>query len=326
VPHPEPYFRDGIICGRGAVDMKNGLAGMAEMARLLYEADLTLPGTLLLTAYGRHEMPDGHGENLQILIEEGVHGDAAIVTEGPHEFLALVGKGQAVWDLTIQREGGAVHELHGRGQVPNPIWIGRELLRRIEARHRELSQEDYPYVGPGTYFVGQFHSGDFFNRIPTTCRLVGTRRWSPRSNFAEIKAEIEAMCGQLAADFGVTVRVDVGFSGEAYELDAAHPLVGACQRGYRHVTGRDLPLGGLDLLGDVSRLMLWGPVPSTYLGIDGTTAHSDCEICRVEDLVRATKTYLAAVLHYWAEGDGRGGMGREGAGREGKTIVGLPPL
>lgn len=300
VPHPAPSFRQGIISGRGAADMKNGLAGMAEMARLLRQADLTLPGNLLLTAYSRHELPDAHGENLKLLIEEGIHGDAAICPEGPHDFLAVVGKGQAVWDITIRREGEPIHELHGRGQVVNPIGIGCELLRRIEARQQELNRWDYPYVGPDSFFVGQFHSGDFFNRIPTTCRLVGTRRWSPRSRFPAIRAEIEALCARLGQDFGVRVEAEVAFSGEAFELDPNHPLVGACQRGYRHVTGRDLPLGGMALLGDVSRLMDWGKVPSTYLGIDGTTAHSDCEICRVEDLVRATKTYIAATLYYFA--------------------------
>lgn len=300
MPHPEPYFREGIISGRGAADMKNGLAGMAEMARLLRQANFPLPGTLLLTAYGRHELPDAHGENLQILIEEGIRGDAAICPEGPHEFVAVLGKGQAVWDITIQRPGEPLHELQGRGQVPNPIWIGRELLNRLEARQRELHQWDYPYVGPDSFFVGQFHSGDFFNRIPTTCRLVGTRRWSPRSRFPAIQAEIKALCARLSKDFGVQVQAEVTFSGEAFELDPNHPLVGACQRGYQHVTGRELPLGGLDLLGDVSRLMYWGAVPSTYLGIDSTTAHSDGEICRVEDLVRATRTYLATTLYYFA--------------------------
>jgi len=300
LPHPEPYFREGIVSGRGAADMKNGLAGMAEMARLLRQADVALPGTLLLTAYGRHELPEAHGENLKVLIEEGIHGDAAIATEGPHEFVAVVGKGQAVWSITIQREGEPIHELQGRGQVAHPIGIGCELLRRLEARQRELNQRDDPYLGPDSYFVGQFHSGDFFNRIPTTCRLVGTRRWSPRSRFPAIRAEIEALCAQLGQDFGVPVQAEVAFSGEAFELDPNHPLVGACQRGYRHVTGRELPLGGLALLGDVSRLMDWGAVPSTYLGIDSTTAHSDQEVCRVEDLVRATKTYLATALYYFA--------------------------
>src|SRR5690242_11744880 len=47
-PHPPPRFEQGEIMGRGAADMKAGLAAMAEAARVLGEVRQRLRGSLLL--------------------------------------------------------------------------------------------------------------------------------------------------------------------------------------------------------------------------------------------------------------------------------------
>ena len=59
VSHPEPKREGSIISGRGAADMKNGLAGVLEMARVLNESGCDFPGEILITVYGRHETPAG---------------------------------------------------------------------------------------------------------------------------------------------------------------------------------------------------------------------------------------------------------------------------
>lgn len=299
VEHPEPYFRDGVISGRGAADMKSGLAAIAEAVRVLVESGRPLPGNLLVTAYGRHEAPLGQGEGLRNLIDNGVVGDAAIVAEGPHDELPIVGKGQAVYEFVIRRGEEAFHELMAPEGVVHPIWAGREVLNRIAAKNAELAQTDLPYLGPETIFVGQFHSGDFYNRVPTTCRIVGTRRWGPQKRFADVEAELQALAAQAAADLGIRVEAEVRFTGEAFELSPDEPIVQAARQGYQMVVGRELPLVGMSLLGDVSRLMQWGQVPAIYMGTDQTTAHSDGEKVHVDSIVRAARCYLAAALCYW---------------------------
>jgi len=236
---------------------------------------------------------------LRNLIDAGLVGDAAIVAEGPHDELAIVGKGQAVYEFVIHRGEEVFHELMVPEGVVHPVWAGREMLNRIEAKNAELARTDLPYLGPETMFVGQFHSGDFYNRVPTTCRIVGTRRWGPQKRFADVEAELQALAAQAAADLGIRVEAEVRFTGEAFELSPDEPIVQAAQQGFPLVVGRELPLVGISLLGDVSRLMQWGQVPSIYLGTDQATAHSDGERVHVESIVRAAQCYLATAVCYW---------------------------
>lgn len=83
----QPPERDGeSICGRGAADMKGGLASIIEAVRVLAEGGSDFPGEVLVTAWGLHEAPTGDSSGLLNLIRRRVVGDAALVAESiyPH--------------------------------------------------------------------------------------------------------------------------------------------------------------------------------------------------------------------------------------------------
>ena len=63
------------------------------------------------------------------------------------------------------------------------------VIDAIGARNAELAGTEHPWVGAETYFLGEVHGGDFYNRFPTECRLVGTRRWAPGNTLEAVEAE-----------------------------------------------------------------------------------------------------------------------------------------
>ena len=63
------------------------------------------------------------------------------------------------------------------------------------------------------------HGGDFYNRFPTTCRLVGTRRWAPGNSLAAVEAEFRALLAQVAEETGCAIELDLRLVREAYEID-----------------------------------------------------------------------------------------------------------
>ena len=303
VEHSEPCIRDGTVYGRGASDMKCGLASMAEVARILSESGAKLPGTLLLTAHGMHEAPLGSGESLDALLRNGIKGDACINAEGPHDCVPVIGKGLCIWTIVITREGEVIHENSAAPDTPHPIGAMARVLSVIEEGNRALSDSPLPHLGPESYFVGKAVSGDFYNRLPNRCEIVGTRRYAPEKTRDDVMGEFESLKAEIERESGVQVEIDLQPVRDGFRLDEAEPIVNTLRAGYRDATAMELPLGGFKSVGDVSQFVRAG-VPAVYHGVDGA-AHASLEYVPVAEIVRSTRVHLAAALRYFGAADTR---------------------
>jgi acetylornithine deacetylase/succinyl-diaminopimelate desuccinylase-like protein len=298
VDHPVPYVAEGRIYGRGAADMKSGLAAMAEAARVIVESGVRMKGGLLLVAHGLHEAPDGHGEDLLDLVRRGVKGDAAIITELASDTLPIVGLGQAAFDFTVTRPGEATHELLTPAGTPHPIMAAIRLVNLMQARQAELSKINIPYVGSESFFLGIFQGGDFYNRWTNACRLMGTRGYGPDNTYVGIKAELTGMAARVEAETGAQVALNLIPVRDGFRVAEDEPLVAALRQAYSEVTGGELPLTGSRMVGDAAIFINEGRIPAVYHGPGGQGAHADLESVAVADLVRAAKVYILAALKY----------------------------
>ncbi len=300
-PHDPPHFADGLLYGRGTADMKGGLAAMAETARVLKQHGVRLKGDLLLTAFGLHEAPGGHGEGLRALVQRGVKGDAAIVCEVGGRGLPIAGKGMGIFEITVRRSGDAVHELQRAPGTPNPILAANRVLARLEALADQLAAVPVADVGPESIFIGMVQSGDFYNRVPVTARIVGTRRHSPDKTFDDVQRELRALIAQVQAeDPSGQISIDLAFQPvrESFRLDPSEPLVGIVRGAYQDLMGASLPLIGISVVADAPILMREGNVPTVYHGPLSDRAHSDLEYIALDELVRVTRMYILCALRY----------------------------
>jgi acetylornithine deacetylase/succinyl-diaminopimelate desuccinylase-like protein len=191
------------------------------------------------------------------------------------------------------------HELKTAAGTPNPNLVAARVIEAIRARTEELAKVEHEWVGPGTYFLGEVHGGDFYNRFPVECRLVGTRRWPPGSTLAKVEEEFLALLEPIAAESGCAIDLDLQLVRGAYEIDPEHKLAVALREAYNDVTGEELPLTGVKLVADGAMFDAAG-IPTVYHGPMGTGAHGDVESVEVAELVRATQVYLALLERLWA--------------------------
>jgi acetylornithine deacetylase/succinyl-diaminopimelate desuccinylase-like protein len=300
IPHEPARAEDDRVVGRGAADMKGALACAAETARVL-AGSRDFAGELAIVTLGLHEAPSGRGEDLAYLLgEHAFRCDYAIVCELGRDSLPVAHMGQATFEIELARDGTATHELETPPGTPHPLLAAARVLGAIEARTAELARHEHEWVGAETYFVGEVHGGDFYNRHPSRASIVGTRRWAPGRTLADAEAEFRSLLEPIAAETGCRITLDFRRTRDAYRIEPSHPLVQALREGYREVTGRELPLAGVKLVAD-GALFHEAGIPSVYHGPVGTGAHADFEFVPVDELVRATRVYLATFARLAAQ-------------------------
>jgi acetylornithine deacetylase/succinyl-diaminopimelate desuccinylase-like protein len=291
IPHAAPELRDGAVYGRGSADMKGACAAAAEAVRVF--AEQPFKGEIAIVAIGLHEAPGGRGEDLRHLLESGFTADYAVVCElSDTGQVAVAHMGQATAEITVSRPGMPTHELKTPAGTPHPLYAAAKVVDALEARTAELAAHVHKWTGAETYFVGELHGGDFYNRFPTECRIVGTRRWMPGNTLAAVEADYRELLDRVARETGCDIDLDLKLVREAYEIDVEHPLLHALEAAYEEVTGRALERVGMKVVADGAMFAEFG-IPTVYHGPVGSGAHADVEFMPVDELVRAANVYVA---------------------------------
>jgi acetylornithine deacetylase/succinyl-diaminopimelate desuccinylase-like protein len=206
--------------------------------------------------------------------------------------------GCATFEISVSREGTPTHELMTPAGTPHPLVGAAQVVGRLAEESRRLSAYEHEWVGAESFFVGELHGGDFYNRFATEARIVGTRRWAPGRRLGDVEREFRALLEPLGA--GCDVRLDLRLVRESYGIDPEHPLARALRAAYTDVTGAELPLVGAKLVADAAVWQAEAGIPTVYHGPQGTGAHADVESIEVAELVRATRVYLRLLERLWA--------------------------
>lgn len=291
IPHDGPARMEGNrIYGRGSADMKGACVCALEAACAL--SGRSFAGELAVVAIGLHEAPGGRGEDLAHLLHEGgFTADMAVVCELSTHDVAVAHMGQATAEIAISRPGSPSHELQTPPDTPHPLLAAAKVIDAVSARGAELSSVEHPWVGAETYFVGEVHGGDFYNRFPSSCRIVGTRRWAPGNTFAAVESEYRAILDGVAAETGCEIDLDLRLVRDAYEVPLDEPLLLALREAYLEVTGQTLEPVGMKVVADGAIFHQAG-IPTVYHGPRGVGAHADVEYIELDELERATRVYI----------------------------------
>ena len=298
--HPAPRLDGGRIYGRGAGDMKSGVAAMVEATRVLIESGVELAGDLVLFTHSLHEAPVGHMEALKSILARGdVFIDAALVAESGFDSVNVCGKGQALFEIEITREGDVLHENVARPRgTPNPLDFAAQLTARMVERDRELSGASYPLLGAETFFLGQIHGGDFYNRTPLRAFINGNHRYWPDKDWDDIYRTFDELFASVDRHPDLDVKLEVFGNGLGYTVDPDEDIVQALRGGYQAIVGRELPLTGSLSVCDANVIAREGGIPAVAHGTGSTTAHADLEWVEIDNIVRTTKVFLATIVEY----------------------------
>ena len=297
---------EGRIWGRGAADMKGGLAAAMMAAAAIKRSGSPLRGRLVVAA-----LVDEEGEMLGVkhFVASGIGRqiDAAIVCEPEQNEICLEQRG-VVWARVALRGRMAhgampdvgVNPVAGVGAVLRQLPLLERRLRRLCRRSRHLRP---PSVTP-TMVQAPRRGAAQANVIPATAQLVLDIRLTPGPDEAGVSAEIDRVC-QAAAESvpGLNVAWEAvsGFR-MATVVDRREPLVRAVMAGVRQATGRRPAFGGVPGSTDGTILRMARGIPIVTLGPGNRLIpHQVDEHVDIAELVDAAKVYVAASLNFLEE-------------------------
>jgi acetylornithine deacetylase len=291
-----PARRDGdILHGRGASDMKGALAAEIEAVKLLREAGLPERGQVLITFHGLHE--EGGSAPLHRLIERGIHGDAAIIGElGSPAELITTSRGLTFWDLEVSRPGEPIHEQNAPAGTVHPIRAAAVLLDRL--LHLSDALAAGRVTPRGSLFVGQFQSGDYYNRVPARALLSGSRRHHAENRLEEVRSQLVELAQSVARETGATIEPRIHSLTEAYEISPDERIARALRRANSDLTGQAMGAIQSRATGNAADFVREAGIPAVYYGCDYATAHSNAEQVSLADLSRVAGAFALTTAYY----------------------------
>ena len=298
LPFVPPRVENGVFYGSGASDMKGGIAAFVEALRVLRATDSLPGGGLLLTAHDHHEGPWGDRRQVYAFIRDGIVGDAVLLPEYLADRLPVAGRGMAIFEIRITRDGEPVHEVLRPAGTPDVVRTGAELVNRLHKLNERLQHITAPYVGSDSTFMGRLQAGEIYNQSPTLCLINGTRRWVTPGQAKVVEAEFRQVVAELAHETGTTITVDYHVQGEAWQLEPAQPIVTAFQNAYTAATGAPLALGNKPFVDDGSSYITTGGIPALTHGPDAKGAHTLSEAVPVAELVRVAQVYALTAIGF----------------------------
>jgi acetylornithine deacetylase/succinyl-diaminopimelate desuccinylase-like protein len=182
--------------------------------------------------------------------------------------------------------------------VPNPLDYAVRVAMDMLARDKKLSARADALVGPETFFLGQIHSGDFYNRMPTRAFMNGTYRFWPDKMWQDVQRTFDDLLDPSGRHPELHVDLRLLSNGLGYDVSPEADIVKALRQGYQTIVGRELPLvGGLSVC-DANVIVREAGIPAITHGTGTTTAHADLEWVELADVVRTTKVFLATIVNY----------------------------
>jgi len=260
----------GKLYGRGACDMKAGLAAMLAALAAIQRAGLRLRGAVCVQSVIGEE--DG-GLGAFAALDRGHRGDAVVVCEPTGLAVVPAHAGVTLFQITVTGRAahGAVRQ-EGVSAFHKFLPVHQALLALEEERNRTLRHPLYDGVDlPWPLNVGIVKAGTWPAIVPETLVAEGRIGVALGEEISKVRGQLEAAVAQAAAgDPWLSQHPPkVEWTGGTWQPTVTppeHPLVRALVEAARAVTGRPVPVRGASYGSDLRLFVNGFGIPGAHFG------------------------------------------------------------
>jgi succinyl-diaminopimelate desuccinylase len=264
----EPRIEGDRLIGRGAYDMKGGLAGMMCALKDVEDQEGV---RVRLVCVPDEESEEIDERSTDSVVKRGLGGDFAITGEPTDLHIGVEAKGVLAMRI----------EVHGRAAHSSTPWLGdNAVLKAIDAfraiESMPFSRESSEMFDRPSINLGRIHGGDAVNKVPDECTMAVDIRYLPGQDPGEILAEVRALPG---------IDVTRTFIHPPVSVARSDPYVRALRDAVaRSISGEALSVGR-DGASDAAAFLKVG-IPAVEFGPAGAGHHGPEEWVSLASLAR----------------------------------------
>jgi len=302
----DPFKGDRVenrIYGRGASDMKGGIAAMLSAFELIEEAGVELDGELIFES-----VPDEEGSTMGTLAccQKGYRADAALIPEPTDMKIQLALRGGVSGKITVFGRAGHADRTQphfSEGGAVNAITKSMKIVQALEELNEEWRlrpDKRHKYLDPDIVVPTLIHGGEWFVMYPEKVEIDFTTDFIPGTTdlWKELQAKIHAVA---CSDPWMKTRPPKLEQTDALlygaEVDEGEPIVSTAAEIMEELGG-PVELIGSGGLTDAVHLVNYSKVPTISIGPCGSTAHMNDEYVEIEELVHLTKIISLLILRW----------------------------
>ncbi len=303
-PPFEPEIRGGRMYGRGAGDMKAGLASIVMALRALHAAGVQPAAPLQLAAVIEEECT---GNGALAVMHALPMPDACLIPEpGPGHPALYVAEVGVVWawvtvtgrPVHVREAHAGVSAIQAAAVVAEAFAAYEDEANRAERRHPAFAADNHPI----NVNIGTIEGGEWNSSVATRARLGIRVGVMPGQSCQVVRAEIEALVARSAADPRLRgARLEVAFRGfmaDGCTFPAEQPIARLVSAQHRLVAGEALRHYAAAGLTDARHYVLGGQTQATCYGADAENIHGIDESVGLDCVLQVTKV-LALTIAGW---------------------------
>ncbi len=301
-PPWEPWRKDGWLYGRGAGDMKAGIAAMVMAVQAVRESGQDIDFPLTLQTVIEEECT---GNGALACLHQGYTGDFVLI---PEPFGAKIYTGQvgALW-FRLRVRSVPTHVLNPRAGS-NAISHLQQFIPALESLEEELNAGRKPPYDvldhPFNLNIGKIAGGNWASSVPAHAELEGRLAFPPGMTPEQIMTRVREVIADRHAELadadtpGPEIEFH-GFRSEGHLVDLEAPGIRLLSRCHHTLTG-EMPSHYLSTCTtDLRAFHVQGGIAGTCYGPVASHIHGVDECVDIESIRQTLRTY-ALFISRWA--------------------------
>lgn len=278
----EPCIEGDRLYGRGALDMKSGIASVLGMAKRAYCNKANLKGKIRIAFVTDEE---AYSKGINKLIENGLDADFVIAAEPENNPMIIGAVGKMLIKVTA-------HGVASHGSQPEKGINAIEDMAKLIASLSEIPIPAHKAIPSQPYVVLKIDGGfkDYSIVVPDCCTALINKHTVPAETEEYVMQEMKTLVNNLDVKSKFSFEIMEPYY-PAFDIGEELPQLKKLKKIYEEVVGEQLGTGYCTGVCDNNRIVPITGVPAVCLGAKGDGLHAVNEWVSISSVLQMSEIY-----------------------------------